>query len=308
MNYKHLHYFWAVAREGSITRAAEVLHVTQPAISAQIARLESQLGAKLFSRRGRNLVLTLVGRTAFGYANEIFTLGEELEGILRGGLASRPVKFTVGVSNALPKLVAYRLLAPALALEPAVRLTVRDDRPDRLLADLAIHELDLVLTDSPLTPAINVRAYSHLLGESGVSIFGTPTLRDAHGGDFPRSLDGAPMFVPTENSTLRRSIEQWISATGIRPAVIGEVEDSALLKVFGQAGVCVFAGHTVVEAEIQQQYGVELLGRLEGVGERFYAISGERRLQHPAVVAISAAARQEFLPGRSEPVEPGGSN
>jgi LysR family transcriptional regulator, transcriptional activator of nhaA len=153
MNYKHLQYFLAVAREGSVTRAAEVLHVTQPAISAQLNRLESQIGTKLFIRRGRNLVLTPAGRTAFDYASEIFALGQELEGILRGGRAGRPVRFTVGVSNALPKLVAYRLLAPALELEPAVRLTVRDDRPDRLLADLAIHELDLVLTDSPLTPA-----------------------------------------------------------------------------------------------------------------------------------------------------------
>jgi LysR family transcriptional regulator, transcriptional activator of nhaA len=170
VNYKHLQYFWAVAREGSVTRAAEVLHVTQPAISAQLARLERQLGAKLFTRSGRNLMLTEAGRTAFDYADEIFTLGQELEGVLRGGRAGRPVRLTAGVSNALPKLIAFRLLAPALGLDPAVRLTIRDDRPDRLLADLAIHELDLVLTDTPLTPAINVRAFSHLLGESEVMV------------------------------------------------------------------------------------------------------------------------------------------
>jgi LysR family transcriptional regulator, transcriptional activator of nhaA len=295
MNYKHLQYFLAVAREGSVTRAAEVLHVTQPAISAQLNRLESQVGTKLFIRRGRNLVLTPAGRTAFDYASEIFALGQELEGILRGGRAGRPVRLTVGVSNALPKLVAYRLLAPALELEPAVRLTVRDDRPDRLLADLAIHELDLVLTDSPLTPAVNVRAFSHLLGESGITIFGTAALRAAHGHDFPQALDGAPMLLPTENSTLRRSLEQWFAASGIRPVIIGEVEDSALLKVFGQAGVSFFAGHTVVESEIQRQYDVEVSGRLPSVRERFFAISVERRLKHPAVVAISAAARREFL-------------
>lgn len=299
LNYKHLLYFWTVAREGSITRAAAVLHVTQPAISAQLARLEARLGEKLFTRSGRGLTLTAAGRVAFDYAEEIFGLGRELEETLQGRLAGRPLRLTVGVSNALPKLVAYRLLAPALSLDPAVRLTVRDDRPDRLLADLSIHELDLVLTDSPLTPAINVRAYNHLLGESGVGIFGTPALAAAYGGDFPRSLDGAPMLLPTENSTLRRSLEPWFAATGIRPTIVGEIEDSALLKVFGEAGACLFAAHTVVEAQIRRQYRVEMLGRIEGVRERFYAISGERRLKHAAVVAISTAARQQFL-GREE--------
>jgi LysR family transcriptional regulator, transcriptional activator of nhaA len=295
LNYRHLYYFWSVVREGSITRATRVLHLTQPAISAQIQKLERSLGEELFARSGRTLVLTEVGQTVYRYADEIFSLGREMTDVVRGGLAGRPMRLAVGVSNGMPKLVAYRLLAPALGLDPPARLVLRDDRPERLLADLAIHDVDLVLTDAPLTPGMSVRAYSHLLGESGITIFGTEALRARYGADFPRSLDGAPFLVPTDDSTLRRSLDQWFQDNDILPTFVGEIEDSALLKVFGQAGAGCFAAPSVVEAEVRGQYRVEVLGRIDSVRERFYAISTERRLKHPAVVAISEAARKEFF-------------
>jgi LysR family transcriptional regulator, transcriptional activator of nhaA len=306
LNYKHLHYFWTVAREGSITRASEVLHVTQPAISAQLAKFEDRLGEKLFMKSGRNLVLTEAGRVAFGYAEEIFALGRELEDTLQGRLAGRPMRLAVGISNALPKLLAYRLVSPALRMRTPVQLVVHDDRPERLLADLGIHALDLVLTDSPLPPTVNVRAYNHLLGECGVTVFGTAARIEALEGEFPASLDGAPFLLPTANTTMRRSLDQWFEATGIRPMIAAEIEDSAVLKAFGEAGVGLFAAPTTMEAEIRRMYRVRALGRIDAIRERFYAISVERRLKHPAVVAISEAARGQLFGAdvASPPVHP----
>jgi LysR family transcriptional regulator, transcriptional activator of nhaA len=295
LNFRHLLYFWTVAREGSITKASEVLHVTQPAISAQLSKFEDRLGEKLFARSGRNLVLTDAGRVAFGYAEEIFALGRELEDTLQGRLAGRPTRLAVGISNALPKLLAYRLVEPALRMTAPVQLVVHDDRPERLLAELGIHALDLVLTDSPLPPTVNVRAYNHLLGECGVTVFGTAARADALQAGFPNSLDGAPFLMPTANTTLRRSLDQWFESHGIRPAVVAEIEDSAVLKAFGEAGVGVFAAPTAVAAEIRRQYRVRALGRIDTIRERFYAISVERRLKHPAVVAISEVARGQIF-------------
>jgi LysR family transcriptional regulator, transcriptional activator of nhaA len=297
LNYKHLLYFWTVAREGSITRASEVLHVTQPAISAQLTKFEDRLGEKLFSRSGRNLVLTEAGRVAFGYAEEIFALGRELEDTLQGRLAGRPLRLAVGISNALPKLLAFRLVSPALRMRTPVQLVVHDDRPERLLADLGIHALDLVLTDSPLPPTVNVRAYNHLLGECGITVFAAAARAEALQGEFPHSLDGAPFLLPTANTTLRRSLEQWFDSNGIRPLIAAEIEDSAVLKAFGEAGVGLFAAPTAVEAEIRRQYRVRVLGRIDAIRERFYAISVERRIKHPAVAAISEAARGQVFGG-----------
>lgn len=295
LNYRHLYYFWAVVREGSIARATKVLNLTQPAISAQLRKLEQSLGEELLVKSGRNLVLTETGRMAYRYAEDIFALGRELTENIRGNVTDRPLHLTVGVSNALSKLLTYRLLAPALDLEPSVRLTLRDDRPDRLLADLAVNELDLVLTDAPLTPATNVRAFSHLLGESDVTIFGTPSLAAAARENFPRSLDGMPFLLPTENSTLRRSLEQWFDAEQIQPMGVAEIEDSGLLKVFGEGGAGLFASASAITDEVLSQFGVEVVGRAGVIREQFYGISTERRLRHPAVVAISDAARQSFL-------------
>lgn len=295
LNYHHLLYFWTVARTGSVRRACEELHLTQPAVSAQIRTLERSLGERLFARSGRHLVLTDVGQVVFRYADEIFRLGREMQETLAGRPTGSPIRFAVGVTDAMPKLLTCRLLQPALALEEPVRLVLREDEPERLLADLSIHALDLVLSDAPVAPTAKVRAYNHLLGESGVTVFATPELARVHRRRFPRGLDGAPFLFPAQNSALRRSLDQWFAAQRIRPVPVAEIDDSAVLKAFGQSGVGLFVAPTVMETEVRRQHGVSVVGRIDEVRERFYAISVDRRLTHPAVVAISRAARQDLF-------------
>lgn len=296
LNYHHLLYFWTVAREGSIARACERLHLAQPTISAQIRALEKSLGEPLFERAGRRLVLTEVGRLVYRYADEIFTLGRELRDTIKGRpVGGRPLRLRVGVADALPKQVAYRLLEPALRLDEPLQIICFEGKPDSLLADLALHALDIVLSDTPLGPGAKVRAFSHQLGECGVTVMGTPALIQRLEGDFPASLGDAPMLLPTDNTTLRRSLEQWFDGLGLRPRIVAEFEDTALLKVFGQAGLGLFVIPSVVEAEVRQQYQVEVVGRTEAIRERFYAISIERKLKHPAVLAISEVARRELF-------------
>jgi len=295
LNYKHLEYFWAVAREGSVTRAAESLFVSQPAISAQIRKLETQLGEKLFEKSGRMLELTPMGRLVFGYADEIFTLGRELTETLRGQPTERPLRLAVGVAQALPKLAAYQLVAPALEMDRPVRLVFREDQPDRLFAQLALHALDLVLSDAPLPESVNVRAYNHPLGDCSVSFMGTPRLAGQFRDGFPDSLNDAPLLLPTDNTMLRRALDQWFEARDLQPVTVAEIEDSAVLKVFGQEGAGLFAVPTVVEERVRDQYGVELVGREESIRERFYGITVDRRIKHPAVVAITEAARKRLF-------------
>ena len=295
LNYHHLLYFWTVAREGSITRAAGALHLTQPAISAQLRTLEQALGEKLFERRGRHLALTDTGRLVYRYAEEIFSIGRELQETLAGRPTGRPTRLVVGVVDSMPKLMIYRLLEQAVRGAEPVRLMLREGTAERLLADLAIHAVDVVLSDAPVPPSVRIKAFSHLLGECGVTIFGTPTLLDAHRRRFPVSLDGAPFLLPMEGTTLRRSLDNWFAELDIRPNVVAEIEDSAVLKVFGQAGVGLFAAPTAVEREVRRQYGVRVVGRVEAIRESFYAISAERRIRHPAVLAISSSARRELF-------------
>jgi LysR family transcriptional activator of nhaA len=295
LNYHHLFYFWAVAREGTIARACGQLHLTQPTISAQLRSLEKALGAKLFDRVGRHLVLTETGRVVYGYADEIFSLGRELQDTLQGRPAARPLRLLVGVANTLPKEIAYRLLEPATRLQEPVQLVCEHGIPDALLARLAVNALDVVLADAPVSPTTKVRAFNHLLGECGVSIMGTPRLAATYRRGFPRSLEGAPFLLPAENTALRRSLEQWFEAGGIRPLVRGEIADPGLLKVFGQHGAGLFVVRAAVERETQHHYKVRLVGRVESIRERFYAISVERKLKHPAVVAITAAAREKLF-------------
>ena len=291
LNYHHLLYFYVVAREGSIARATKVLDLTQPTISGQLRTLEQALGEKLFERRGRNLVLTERGHVIYRYAEEIFSLGDELVRTLQGQPTSGPLRFAVGVSDSLPKLTTHRLLAPALALQAPMRLLLRIGKTDQLLADLSIHALDLVLADTPINPGVKVRAFNHLLGECDVTVFATAALADKYHRNFPRSLQDAPFLLPTQGTALRRSLEQWFEAENIHPVVAAEVEDMALLQVLGQEGLGLFAAPTVVEDEIRRQYRVEPIGRIEAVRERFYAISIDRKLKHPAVLAISKAAK-----------------
>ena len=291
LNFQHLLYFWVVAREGTIARATVVLHLTQPTISTQIKTLERTVGAPLFMRRGRTLALTETGEMVFHYADEIFRTGRELTQALARGGGARPTRFVVGISDSLPTLTTARLLQPALALAPRFRLSCRIDKIDRLVADLATHALDVVLADAPVSPSTPVRTFNHLLGESGVTIFGTPALARKHRRRFPASLDGAPFVLQTENTALRRSFDAWCIAHGVHPEITCEAEDVALLQVFGQQGMGLFAAPSVVEAQIRKQYGVQVVGRLPDVRDSFYAISVERRLVHPAVVALTEAAR-----------------
>ncbi len=291
LNYHHLLYFWMVAKEGSISRASQQLHLAQPTLSSQIQKLEKALGTQLFDRAGRSMVLTDNGQLVYRYADEIFTLGRELVDSVKGIPATGFVRLTVGVPDVLPKLIVYRLLKPALELAEKVQLVCYEGKLQELLAELALYRLDVVLADSPLAPEAHIRAFNHVLGESTVSVFATPELAKKYEQHFPHSLHGAPMLLPTQNTSLRRALEQWFDANDIRPHVMHEFEDSAVLKVFGQHGEGLFAAPSAIEEEICQQYRVCMVGRIKEVKEQFYAISVERRLKHPAVVEISKAAR-----------------
>lgn len=295
LNYHHLLYFWTVAREGSIVRAAKVLNLSHPTISAQIRALEEALGESLFRRVGRKLVLTEMGHVVLGYADEIFATGREMLDAVRGRPSGRPARLNVGVADALPKLVVRRLLDPIRRLDPPVRVVARDDKPARLVADLAQHALDVVLTDAPIGPSSAVRVFHHLLGESPVAFFASRDLAARLRPRFPRSLDGAPVLLPTDNSTLRRSIDAWFDREGIRPRVVAEFDDSALLKSFGEDGWGAFPSPTVVSAALRRQHGALMVGRIPDIQERFYAITAERRIKNPAVVAICEKARTELF-------------
>jgi len=295
LNYQHLERFWAAVREGGVTRASQKLNVSQPTVSAQIRSLEASLGRKLFARSGRGLAVTDFGRVIYGYADEIFGLGRDLIDTAHGRLAGRPLRLTVGVANVVPKLIAYRILEPALRLPESVQLECLEDTPEQLLAELALHRLDLVLADAPVGPTVKVRAFNHLLGECGVSVLGEPNLARAHRRGFPRSLDGAPFLLPREDSALRRPLEDWFEKHNVQPQVVGSFADSALLKAFAQAGNGLFVAPTAIEDEVCRQYGVRLVARLESVREQFYVITVERTLKHPAVVAVCALARQKLF-------------
>jgi LysR family transcriptional activator of nhaA len=290
LNYHHLLYFWTAAREGGVTRAAKKLRLAQPTVSEQIKRLEELLGNPLFERKGRTLALTEFGRTIFGYADEIFSLGRELMDAAKTQGAGRPRRLVVGVADVLPKLIVYRLLEPALRL--GIELVCREDYIDQLLAGLSIHEVDLVLSDSPVGANVGVRAFNHLLGESSISFFAIKEQAARLKRAFPGSLDGERFLYPGEQTVLRRSLDQYFEDSGVHPVFAAEFADSALAMSFGQAGAGIFAGPTVIEREIKKQYGVAVIGRAKQVRERYYAISAERRLVHPGVLAISQAARR----------------
>ena len=291
LNYHHLLYFWTVARIGSISGASDELRLTQATISAQLKSLETSLGEKLFRKAGRRLALTDTGKVVFRYADEIFSLGREMMGTLKGRPEGRLARLTVGVTDVMPKLVAFQLIEPALNLKDTYRIVCREGTNEELLPALAVHDIDVVLTDAPIDPAINVKAFHHLLGECSVLLFGSPKLTEKYLRGFPRSLDGAPFLLPTRNTTSRRSLEQWFDAENIQPKMIAEFEDSALSMVFGQHGLGLFVAPSVIKGEIEKQYEVKAVGRVGNVRERFFAVSLDRKLRHPAVVAISEAAR-----------------
>jgi LysR family transcriptional activator of nhaA len=295
LNYHHLLYFWTVAKEGSIAKACDKLLLAQPTISGQLRQLEESIGEKLFRRAGRGLALTEVGQVVYRYAEEIFGLGRELQDVLKGRPHGRPARLMVGISDLVPKLIAYRILRPVLSMPEPIQLICHEDTTDRLLADLAEHRLDVVLSDAPISSMVRVKAFNHSLGECGVTLFATPALTKKYLKGFPKSLDGAPMLLPIEGSSLRRSLDQWFETHDIRPSLAGEFKDSALMKTFGQAGAGIFPAPSAIEREVKEHYGVRVIGRLTNVFERFYAISIERKLKHPAVLAISDAARERLF-------------
>ncbi len=294
LNFRHLLYFVAIVREGSVTAAAKKLHVTQPTISGQIKRLEEALGEELFQREGRSLVLTQAGRTAYKYAEEIFGVSRNLvEAIAhhREGYAGR---LTVGISDVVPKLIARRVLEPVLRLQPVVTLVCRQDRPDHLMAELGAGELDLVLSDAPMRSGEQVRGFNRLLGETGMTCFCTPEHVDAFGPGFPASLDGAPMLLPSTGTMLRATIEQWLDAHDLMPLVVAEFDDNAQMKAFGQAGAGAFFAPTVIEAEVAKDYYVAPIARVPEIRERLYAVWSERATDHAGVRAVLDGAPEAF--------------
>ncbi|MFM7625911.1 MAG: transcriptional activator NhaR [Gammaproteobacteria bacterium] len=290
-NYNHLLYFWIVVREGGVTRAAESLSLTPQTISGQVKQLEEQLQGELLERQGRRLVPTELGRIVYAYAEEIFPRGLELTSVLRGARTRGRRSVTIGVADAVPKLVTFRVLEPLLHGDSRFHIVCHEGPLPDLLADLAAHRLDLVLSTSAVPTDSGFKAFNHLLGESEIGFFAARTLARRLRRDFPRSLDDAPLIVPTERSANRRVLDDWLETTGVVPRIVGELDDSALIKTFGQHGVGVFAAPLAVEAEIVRQFGVARIGVATGVKARFYAISTERRIKHPAVAAITAEAR-----------------
>lgn len=297
INFKHLYYFWATAKAGGVMRAGEQLHTTPQTLSTQIKLLEERLGCALFRKKGRHLELTEEGRTALGYADQIFALSTELEAAIgRSGPGSAVLPFRVGIADQVPKAIAYRLIEPALQVQ-GIRLICHEGKLQDLLGQISVHRLDLVIADEPMGKSVSVRAYNHALGTTAMSFFAAPALGQTLKGRFPECLDGAPLLSQGSSSAMRQRLDLWLTEQGVHPRVVGEFDDAALMKAFGREGQGVFMSPTVLEGETCEQYGVKVLGRTEALVEEFYAISVERRITHPCVVAITEAARGRFLDG-----------
>ncbi|NOQ81207.1 MAG: transcriptional activator NhaR [Methylophaga sp.] len=295
VNYKHLHYFWMVAKEGGIARASERLHITPQTISGQISLLETHFGADLFTKVGRNIELTETGRLVLNFANEIFSLGSELEQMMHHLPEDRPQQFRVGVVDVVPKSIAHRILLPALKMSDSIRMVCREADLDTLLAELSVHRLDLVLADRPIPPTVSTRGFSHKLGECSVSFFATEQLQKKLTGDFPNNLNGAPILLPSRGNQLRAEIDQWLDNNRIHPRIVGEFDDSALMKAFGQEGVGIFIAPSAIENEVMHQYNVKSIGQSHEVKESFYAISVERKIINPIVSAVMESANNSLF-------------
>lgn len=300
LNYHHLLYFWQVAKEGTLTRACEKLRLSPSTVSGQIRRLEETIGRKLFMKSGRNLVLSEEGRIVFRYADEIFSLGRELMDTLNDRPTGKPLRITIGVADAVPKLVAWRLVQAALELPEPVHLVCRENKPDQLLTELSQHYVDVILTDAPANPQVKVKAFNHLLGKCGIVFLSAKSISEKYAKNFPASLDKAPMLLPTENTSMRRSLERYFDALGVRPLIVGEFEDSALLNAFGQEGLGIFPAPDLIESEIKRQHNVARIGHAPEIKEHFYAITVERRIKHPAAIAICENARLMLSNVRSD--------
>lgn len=295
LNYHHLQYFWRVVRAGGVSQAARELHVSAPAVSAQLRELQHFFGEPLFTRSGRRLVLTDTGRTVYDYAEDIFSLGQELLDTVRNRPTGRPIRVDIGVADVLPKMIAQWLIEPALKLHEDVRVVCREATSDQLLARLSALELDLVLSDSPADPSRVLRAYNHLLGESGITFVGMGKVLKKIRGSFPASLSGVPMLLPTDNTAMRRDLDYWFERHGIHPRIVGEFEDYALLRAFAQSGTAIFPVPSVFVRELRKQDKIAQLGSTRDVVLRFYAISPERKIKHPAVNAICESAKRDLF-------------
>ncbi|MBX8486191.1 transcriptional activator NhaR [Pseudomonas cichorii] len=295
LNYRQLHYFWVVAKTGSIVRACEQLNLTPQTISGQISLFEETLGVDLFRRVGRQLELTEAGRLALPYAEQMFQLGNELETMLRSQPDEQQILFRIGVADVVPKSIVYRLIAPTMELDESIRITCREDKLERLLADLAIQKLDMVISDSPMPPHLDIKGYNQKLGECGVSFFATQSVAESLWGDFPQCMHGAPLLIPGQDTVVRGRLMRWFAEQKIQPRIIGEFDDSALMKAFGKSGSGVFVAPSVIADEVQSQYDVQIIGQTESVTESFYAITVERKVRHPGIVAITESARNKLF-------------
>lgn len=291
INFKHLHYFWMVAKQGSITKASEHLHITPQTISGQISLLEEQLDKDLFNKVGRNLELTNTGHMVLSYADEIFSLGSELEQSVRIASSDRTQLLRVGIADSIPKSIAYRLLAPAMSLEDPIRLVCKENSLEDLLGELALHKLDMIIADGPIPPHLAVRGFNHFLGECGTSFMAAPNVIKQVEGDFPACLRGAPFLIPSDQSLIQIQLLQWLEKHHLHPKIMGEFDDRALMKTFGQAGAGVFIVPSAIAMEVAKQFQVEIIGSTEEIREQFFAIATEQRLSNPAIVAITDAAK-----------------
>jgi len=294
LNYQHLLYFWSVVRTGSLTRACEELALSAPTISSQLRTLEARLGERLLTKSGRRLIPTEVGRLVYGYADEIFGLGQDLLEALEHRPTARPLRLVVGIDDVVPKEVAYRVLESTLNLKRPMRVVCREGTLERLVADLAVHDIDVVLSDAPLTPSIAVKGYSHLLGQTPVLWMATPTLAKTLRKEFPASLDGVPMLLPTDDTAIRRALDQWLDKKSVHPVLVGEFEDYAMLREFARAGHGFAPVPSILEEQFRREYGFAPVGIAEGVKAEFYAISVERRVKHPAIIAMTEKAGKMF--------------
>ena len=295
LNYHHLFYFWMTVKTGTVAAAAESLHLARPTVAAQIKDLEKSVGRKLFEKQGRGLVLTEFGKQVHQYADEIFAIGHELREFIKTGHQGNRKRFVIGLPDVVPKIVAFELLKPALHMDNRPRTICYEGKLDRLLADLALHKLDLVISDSPAPPTLEFKVFNHKLGECGMTMLATPALAKKYRAGFPHSLTDAPCLMPTDHTAVRRSLDIWMDENDIFPDIIAEFEDSALLKVFGQAGEGIFPVPTAIENIVKKQYGVHLVGRIPEVLDKFYAISAEKRVHHDATLLVVKQARNELF-------------
>ncbi len=295
LNYHHLYYFYVTAREGTIVKAAEHMHITPQTVSGQISAFEDYLGIALFERKGKRLVLNEAGKMAYSYAEDIFSLGSELQHALNNEQHGRQFTFAVGITDVLPKVFAFDLLKSCFDMDETLRLVCHEGDIDSLLVDLALNRIDLILSDRPLMPGARIKAYSHSLGESGITFF-TANKRSARqlAAEFPNSLDQQNFLISGEKSTLKINLMSWFDELQITPNIVAEFDDSALTKLFGQAGYGIFCTPSTIEEDVQRQYNVAVIGRTHEIKEQFYAISPERKLKHPGVRHLFSHAKTLF--------------